>query len=83
MMKANDVVGASNVKGNPTLVIVAALADQYRPDELHAVAIRLMAPSKLLRGGLSLECRPPAGVFRSLQALPLVQNVPRRTDYSG
>jgi hypothetical protein len=51
MMKANNVVGASNTKGDPTLAIVAALADQYRADELYAVAIRLMALSKLLKGG--------------------------------
>jgi len=47
VMKANDVVGASNVKGDPTIAIAAALADQYRSDELRAVAIRVMALSKL------------------------------------
>jgi len=51
VMKANNVVGASNTRGDPTLAIVAALADQYRLDELHAVAIRLMALSKLLKAG--------------------------------
>jgi hypothetical protein len=51
VMKANHLVGASNTRGDPTLAIVAALGDQYPPDELHAVAIRLMALSKLLKGG--------------------------------
>jgi hypothetical protein len=51
LIKANQAIAEKRGKGDPTVTVIAALADDHSADELLAVTYRLHALLKLVRSG--------------------------------